>query len=838
MAGEFFNELSQLWEEEGLFSRDIDGQLVRLEEATESDYAKQITLMVDGQEVTIEKAKPTKDAQGNVLRDEAGRTIPRDTTIYDAAQKLYVNNELGKTNPIPTLCHREHMRPVGVCRVCCVEIYKKDREGNLQSGGKLVPACHQPVNQGMIVHTIATPETEKSERLKRSVKLLTELLASDHLNRGDSSTHNSPSELGQLSDRMGCETKRFSFRTPPELGLDASSQLITVNHDACILCERCIRGCNEIKGNEIIGRTGKGYDTKIGFDLNQTMEDSNCVSCGECMVSCPTDALTFKKPIQSEWHQELVSSKNGFSVTPEELMSHDLFNSLPYKWLQWNQASIVKRQLKTGEVLCYSGDYGSTAFIINSGEFGIFDPKQPAKIKNDADANGATRSTGILSQLLRPIRGRASSKPQPPAPRTPPVGEPKFRVTPHDLIIGEMTCMNFQPRSATVVAQTDCEVFEIRRNVLFMLQRNAGSREALNKRYRERTLINQINQLDLFSVLSAEERQASIEYLRNRVKLSWVEPGQVIYSEGQTADDIFLLRLGHVKVTQSTAGADRVLTYIRPETSKSFFGEIGVLTQVNQKYGLGMPDIFNGRRSASCSALDHVELVRIPKQDFFHLIETHESLRNRFIELAKERLQADVTKKFQEVSTPKTEFLNQGLFNAQKLLVLDLDSCTRCDECVKACADTHDGVTRLVREGLRFDKYLVASACRSCTDPYCMVGCPVDSIHREGSLEIKIEDHCIGCGLCAKNCPYGNINMAEFDERGNPYKPGVRTAKIVNKATTCDLCSSVGVDASNPQDEVSCVYACPHAAALRMSGPDLLERIQASNAGTNEEYDS
>ena len=68
--------------------------------------------------------------------------------------------------------------------------------------------------------------------------------------------------------------------------------------------------------------------------------------------------------------------------------------------------------------------------------------------------------------------------------------------------------------------------------------------------------------------------------------------------------------------------------------------------------------------------------------------------------------------------------------NAQSLLVLDLEKCTRCDECTKACADAHDGVTRLIREGLRFDKFLVASSCRSCLDPYCMVGCPVGSIRR------------------------------------------------------------------------------------------------------------
>ena len=104
------------------------------------------------------------------------------------------------------------------------------------------------------------------------------------------------------------------------------------------------------------------------------------------------------------------------------------------------------------------------------------------------------------------------------------------------------------------------------------------------------------------------------------------------------------------------------------------------------------------------------------------------------------------------------QFLAQGLMEAQSLLVLDLERCTRCDQCVRACADAHDGVTRLIREGLRFDKYLVATSCRQCRDPLCMVGCPVGSIRRRNSLEVIIEDWCIGCGLCANNCPYGNIN--------------------------------------------------------------------------------
>ena len=166
---------------------------------------------------------------------------------------------------------------------------------------------------------------------------------------------------------------------------------------------------------------------------------------------------------------------------------------------------------------------------------------------------------------------------------------------------------------------------------------------------------------------------------------------------------------------------------------------------------------------------------------------------------------------------PLDDYLDQGLFHARSLLVLDLDKCTRCDECTKACADTHQGVTRLIREGLRFEHYLVATSCRSCLDPTCMVGCPVDAIHRTKHREIRIEDWCVGCGLCARSCPYGNIHMAAV--------PGGGRAEPAYKATTCDLCTDLSPDA-----DPSCVYACPHDAAHRMNGRELLKAVTADRA--------
>jgi Fe-S-cluster-containing hydrogenase component 2 len=180
-------------------------------------------------------------------------------------------------------------------------------------------------------------------------------------------------------------------------------------------------------------------------------------------------------------------------------------------------------------------------------------------------------------------------------------------------------------------------------------------------------------------------------------------------------------------------------------------------------------------------------------------------------------------------------YIDLGLYQGQELLVLDLEKCTRCDECVKACADSHGGVTRVVRDGPRFGHFLVAVSCRSCHDPYCLTGCPVDAIHREGfTLEVRIDDHCIGCGLCAYNCPYGSIHMVEHGPggavrelpkaewpapeaagglAGDPTGPK-RSARL--RAVNCDLCSGT---ITGPK----CVYACPHDAAHRLPGERVLE---------------
>jgi Fe-S-cluster-containing hydrogenase component 2/CRP-like cAMP-binding protein len=216
-------------------------------------------------------------------------------------------------------------------------------------------------------------------------------------------------------------------------------------------------------------------------------------------------------------------------------------------------------------------------------------------------------------------------------------------------------------------------------------------------------------------------------------------------------------------------------------------------------------------RLATASGLDNFEVVRLEARALRHLAAADDGLRQAISRIARS-LEATLPPSIVPDPATVPALVELNLYNSQNTLLIDLDRCTRCDECVRACADAHGGVTRFTRDGPRVGKYLVTLACRSCTDPKCMIGCPVGSIRREGSLEIRIENWCIGCQRCANQCPFGNINMVELPAAPAPAPQPAQTPAL--RATVCDLCA--GFDGPN------CVYACPHDAAIRVNPASFL----------------
>src|SRR5215212_5240370 len=217
-------------------------------------------------------------------------TVPSGTTIYTAAKQAGIE--------IPVLCHDERFDPVGVCRMCVVD-----------TGGRVpAAACVRPVEDGMEVKT----QTEQVERQRAQ---LTGLLMADQPppDEDPKETTTGDNLLLALARRYSVDAD--SLPLARGRGIDDSNPVIHVDHDACILCDRCVRACDDVQGNDVIGRSGKGYATRIAFDLDDPMGESSCVTCGECVAACPTGALT-NKPIREVPIRPREALKSVDSVCP------------------------------------------------------------------------------------------------------------------------------------------------------------------------------------------------------------------------------------------------------------------------------------------------------------------------------------------------------------------------------------------------------------------------------------------------------------------------------------------------------------------------------------------
>jgi CRP-like cAMP-binding protein/Fe-S-cluster-containing hydrogenase component 2 len=512
-----------------------------------------------------------------------------------------------------------------------------------------------------------------------------------------------------------------------------------------------------------------------------------------------------------------------YVLTARELMADPLFAGVPPKFLLWQQGLAVRWQLRAGEILCRQGDPGNTAYLIRKGRLKV--TSRPAKSKKGGAAKPAFEAF----------------------------------LTPADRIAGEMACLGGTPRMAEVSAAEDSEGWEIRRNLLDRMMRSPQQRATFERLYRDRALGEALRQSELFrdqpdNPFPQDEYAAALAFLQGEKKpgvprLSFVRvnQGQLVFEQGDWAEEFYLVRLGNVKVTVSRFGGEGSVIWCAPG---SVIGEISLLALSADDTGRSAADVDRevlaalnsatgdlsaalpaGRRTATCSALDPLELARVQRSDFLEMVKRFPTVRRRLIESSLARLKRDIDPNRDRPLV--RQYVSSGLYQAQNLLAMDLTKCTHCDECTKACADKHGTeshgipVTRLLRDGIRLGQFLVATSCRSCKDAYCMKGCPVDAIHRGKHLQIVIEDHCIGCGLCATNCPYGNIWMVPNERRklevSDPDRPGHTEMRAQPKAATCDLCDADG-DRDVPLPR--CVHACPHDAAHRMTGEQLLAQVQ------------
>ena len=179
---------------------------------------------------------------------------------------------------VPHLCHHPDLDPVGVCRLCMVDI-----------DGRTAVGCKTPVAEGMVVRT-ETPEVDSIRRVS------VELLIASHPEDCLSCAKNDHCELQRVAAYVGVDRKRLAkMRRPPQTAsIDSSNPFFNYDRDRCVLCGICVRTCDQLQGVNAIDYVERGYDASIGTFAGKPFAESRCESCGECVVRCPVGALAPK----------------------------------------------------------------------------------------------------------------------------------------------------------------------------------------------------------------------------------------------------------------------------------------------------------------------------------------------------------------------------------------------------------------------------------------------------------------------------------------------------------------------------------------------------------------
>lgn len=383
-------------------------------------------------------------------------------------------------------------------------------------------------------------------------------------------------------------------------------------------------------------------------------------------------------------------------------------------------------------------------------------------------------------------------------------------------IFGEVGLISGRRRGATIRAGADSICVEISRTAALKLQSSVpAAKRAIERIATERQLLQLLGSGlvsdDLTGILDSYEIQT-------------VSAGKPVISEGEEGDDIFVIRQGSMIVEKKVGGKPVFMSYL---PAGSYFGEMAL--------------IGNTRRTATVKAAIKSEVIKLQGAAFKELLAKKPQLLarvkadmaarqdvNSFVEARKDGF-SSVVDMYSNVANFLVE---NGIGEATDVLLIDENLCVGCDNCEKACADSHEGLSRLDREAGRTYAHLhVPTSCRHCEHPHCMADCPPNAIHRGPDGEVFIDDTCIGCGNCQRNCPYGVIRMeAEPPPKpglmswlllglgpgpGEPSKkwsyknaqPGVEKPK---KAIKCDMCSGI-------EGGPACVRACPTGAAIRVS---------------------
>jgi cGMP-dependent protein kinase 2 len=398
-------------------------------------------------------------------------------------------------------------------------------------------------------------------------------------------------------------------------------------------------------------------------------------------------------------------------------------------------------------------------------------------------------------------------------------------------IFGEVGLISGRKRGATIRAAEPTICVEIpRMAALKLMSQVPQARETVNRITTERQVLQ---------IFKSGLTPADIQEVLAGAEVIDVKPGEAIIKEGDISDDLFIIRSGSMIVEKELGGKPVFMSYV---PAGSYSGEMAMIERAP--------------RVATVKAAIRSTVVKLPADPFRRLLARKPELAKRMTDEMRARREIN-----RFIEEQKTEFggavdmyssvanflIKQGIGEATDVLLIDESLCVGCDNCEKACADSHDGLSRLNREaGTTFANIHVPTSCRHCEHPHCMSDCPPNAIRRGPDGEVFINETCIGCGNCQRACPYGVIQMDKppppkpalwewmlFGKGPGPGQPSYEWRKKAAKAEggespklaiKCDMCSG---KAGGP----ACVRACPTGAAIRVTPDAFLSVARLEKTG-------
>lgn len=579
-------------------------------------------------------------------------------------------------------------------------------------------------------------------------------------------------------------------------------------------------------------------------------------------------------------------------------------SSMPLRGILRNDCRI--RRCQSGEIVVREGDYGNSAFLVLSGNVRVSLEKLPPAALGREQPRTMRWREAVAQLWNRPrwpeVRPREAVTPGA-AMRIDAVDDRQaiflqdfaavlshrktVTLGPGELF-GEVAAMYRTPQTATVIADGEATLVEVRWQGLRLLRRDAAFAAQLERHYRAHWLSVHLRETPLLRFLPEEAiaRVAAATRMQSFGRMEWhaeyqrtrqlppaeqIESEPLIAAEGHQPTELLLIRAGFARVSQAYGAGHRTTAYL----GKGHLFGLAELAATARRAGsqppiplqhslraVGFVDVLQipaetfAEHILPYVRIDELPIVPRPKQNerprqnerpeqneqtsdepLWHsptethrhrAVANHAAASSLPISQPGDRRRAPREKPGEAgeggespetaaVSTGLLEFLvQQRLTNGSQALVIDLERCTRCDDCVRACATTHGGNPRMTRSGPTHGRLQFAEACMHCTDPVCMIGCPTGAIARnEASGTVHISEAiCIGCGVCAAACPYDHIRMVEIrDAAGRTYRDQTSGLPIL-KPTKCDMCQT---QPSGP----ACQTACPHDALVRI---DLSKR--------------